>query len=314
MAKLLVVGGSGFIGGRLVGVAVEQGQAVAYTYARRPLPLPNGAAYLVDFNQPQSNDGLDHCIKEFQPDVVIYCAVPLPTAEYELHRRVSVEGVQRVIELLQQRGQPCRLLYVSTNAVFGNGRGLYREDELPDTHLRLPSDPYQAYALTKAEGERLVLSASAWPDSLVARTAIVDGRLMDGSLSYRVHGLVRALRAGQPLVRFDDRFISPTLVDNLVEALLEISHPTWDYRGVLHLAGSQRTTDYEYALALARRLDLPTDLVQANSLKDVPAMLGSPPDTSLDITLTQSLLQTRLLDVEEQLARLFHNKIVTIHL
>ncbi|MEI6044988.1 MAG: sugar nucleotide-binding protein [Chloroflexota bacterium] len=295
--RLLVIGGSGFIGARLVAGAADRGYPVAYTYLNHPLSL-QAEAYQVTLDK--ADGSLEACLATYQPQIVIYCAVsPFVYANGDsIHQQVSVEGVRRTLAALDQTAL---FVYLSTNTVFGGGRGLYREDEIPDPELR--EDPYRTYALTKADGEKV--TRETWTNSIIARTCVVYGLDVRGVLYPRVAAMVEALQAGQPLVRFHDRYISPTLVDNLVEALLETIAPTFGYRGILHLTGSERISDYTYGCCLARRLGLDESLVQTESIAASLAMANSPRDNSLDVTFTQSLLQTRLLSVEEQMARLF---------
>lgn len=299
--RLLVIGGSGFIGGRLVAAAQAAGHNVAYTYFNHSLELLKVLAYRVALHQ--EDHSLEMCLNDFRPEVVIYNAVPpFVYAEGEdLHRKISVEGVQRTLDLLRKIAPEALFVYVSTNMVFGSGRGPYKENDLPDPELR--HDPYRAYGLTKAAGEKVTLEQ--WPNALVARTCVVYGLDLAGKLYPRVAGQVETLQAGKTLVRFRDRFMSPTLVDNFVEAMLEVIAPSFQYRGILHLAGSERVSDYQFACYLARQLGFDEKLVATESINDSPAMKGSPPDTSLEVAFTQSLLRTPLLDVRAQLARLF---------
>jgi dTDP-4-dehydrorhamnose reductase len=116
---------------------------------------------------------------------------------------------------------------------------------------------------------------------------------------------VECLQTGQPVARFCDRYISPTLVDNLAAALLEVISPEFTYRGILHLAGSQRVTDYEYTRCLARCLGIDKKLVNPDYMVDSPLMMNSPRDNSLNTTFTQNLLKNSLLGVEEQLLSIF---------
>ncbi|HET7078201.1 MAG TPA: sugar nucleotide-binding protein [Chloroflexia bacterium] len=297
-ARLLVVGGSGFVGGRVVQAAARAGYQVAYTYAHHPLALP-GTAHRVAFDA--ADDAPAQAVAAARPQVVIYTAIAPTAGSAELQHQVNVEGVRQTLRALRQVAPAARFIYISSNAVFGGGRGLYREIERPDPAAR--HDPLRTYALTKAAGEQAALEG--WTNTIVARTSVVDGYDAQGRLSARVAALVAQLQAGRPLARFADRYLSPTLVDNLVAALLEISVPTFLYRGILHLAGPERVTDYTYALALARRLGVSTALVRPEPLAGHPTMAASARDTSLDVTFTQRLLQTHLLDVEEQLTRLF---------
>ncbi len=299
--RLLIIGGSGFVGARTLVAAARAGYHVSYTYARQPVNLPIEATPF-QVAIPEAAEALEKCIAQVQPHTVIYAAVPSPqNASFELHQAVSIDGVRRTLGALAQVSPDALFVYISTNTVFGGGRGLYREDEVTDPTLR--RDPYRAYALTKAEGEGLV--RRLWPNSIIARTSVVDGRDVHGQLYPRLAGQVARLQAGQPLVRFADRYFSPTLIDNLVEALLEVLEPTFGYRGILHLAGNQRVTDYELALYLARQLELDEKLVQAEQMADSPTMANSPRDSSLDVSFTQSLLRTRLLNVPEQLKHIF---------
>ena len=258
------------------------------------LPIP---AFQVNLTE---SDTLEACIREAQPRKVIYCAVP--RGDETLHRAVSVIGVERTLSAIDKIGSMEKLIYLSTNSVFSGLAGKNHEIDPPDPENR--KDIYRVYAMTRAQGEQVALTR--WQNSIVVRTANVDGRDIWGNLNPRLATLVNLLREGQPVKRFANRIISPTLVDNLVEALLEIVSDDFSYRGILHIAGSQALSDYEYAACLARFLRIDETLVQ----KD---WVPNPSSThiwniSLDVSFTQNLLKTRLLKVDEQLARIFSGR------
>lgn len=285
----LVIGGSGFVGSKIVSEAAKvQGCEIAYTYATRKVDL-SARAYQVRLEEA---DELERCILKTNPRVVVYCAVPF--IDQALHKAVSVEGVKRALTKLGEVNPSARFIYVSTNAVFSGTRGPSRESDLPDPESR--HDQYREYALTRAEGERV--AQEKWANTIIVRTSNVDGCDMNGNLNSRLAFLAEHLRLGQPLPRFCNRRISPTLVDNLAAAMLEVIHPSFSYRGVLHIAGSQQVTDYEYAKLLARQIGVDENLVEE-------AYSDESSNISLDVTFTQSLLQTRLLNVTEQLAITF---------
>jgi len=121
-------------------------------------------------------------------------------------------------------------------------------------------------------------------------------------MNSRLEAQVEPLKKGLSVSRFTDRIISPTWVDNFAEAMLEIVEDSFDYRGILHLAGSQSLTDYEYTCYLARYLRVAETLVKKDKLQISSLKTWN---ISLDVSFTQSLLRTRLLNVEEQLARIF---------
>jgi dTDP-4-dehydrorhamnose reductase len=293
---LLIIGGSGFVGAKTAQAAAEADYNVAYTYwsHRLSLPIRSYQVNLVERNT------LEACINEARPRILIYCAVP--RGGELLHRTVSVSGVQRTLTALNKISPSALFIYVSTNSVFSGRHAANRENDLPDPEVRF--DAYRAYAITRAEGERETLTS--WKNSIVVRTSNVDGRDIQGNLSPRLGTLVENLQKGQPVSRFTNRLISPTLVDNIVDAALELISDRFQYRGILHVAGSQPLSDYDYTLCLARHLLLDEALVKMDQVET-----SSPTgilNISLDGSFTQSLLQTRLLNVEEQLARIFPAK------
>lgn len=91
-------------------------------------------------------------------------------------------------------------------------------------------------------------------------------------------------------------------MDDLVAALLEMIEPCFGYRGIVHVAGSDnKITDYTYTSLLARYLGCRETSVEAEPMSNIPAMRGSPRDTTLDTTFTRQVLHTRLRGAEEQL-------------
>ena len=293
---ILVIGGSGFIGAHIVKAAVSKGYRVAYTYANHKVSLP-ARAYQVTVEQANV---LETCITDTRPRIVVYCAKPELQAKEATHVKVNVKGVRRVLASLHYAASVL-FVYLSTDTVFSGKHGPYREDSPPDPAAR--KDSYRAYAVTKCEGERVALAN--WSNTIVARTCIVNGRDVREKLNPCLALPMAHLLAGQPLARFCDRYISPTLVNNLAEALLEVIEPDFTYRGILHLAGSQRVTDYEYGRYLARRLGIDESLIVKDLMAESPLLANGPRDASLDTTFTQGLLNTRLLQIEEQLAVTF---------
>jgi dTDP-4-dehydrorhamnose reductase len=290
---LLVIGGSGFVGAITVRSAAEAGYIVSYTYNNHPLLLP-AKAYQVDLVESGT---LEACIADTRPSCILYCAVP--RGDESLHRAVSITGVQRTLAALKEEMPSARFIYISTNSVFSGRQVINRESDPPDPDLRL--DAYHAYATTRAEGERVTLSN--WKNAIVLRTANVEGRDIQGNLNPRLASLIERLQKGISLPRFTNRIISPTLVDNFAEAVLEIMSDRFQYRGILHVAGSQSLSDYDYALQLARHLRLDETLVKMDRV-DTSSLSGMM-NLSLDVSFTQSLLTVRLLNVRKQIFRLF---------
>ncbi len=285
---LLVIGGSGFVGAKVVEAALQAGRNVAYTYASHKIHLPV-TSFQVNI---QDKHSLEACVAETQPRNIIYCAVPHPGSDKELHEIVSVEGVKRLLSAKRKSSQ-CKFIYVSTNSVFSGKCGPYSERMKPDPDER--HDQYRSYAISRANGEQVALSN--WPNTIVVRTADVNGNDVQGKLNPRLINLLEQFQAAKPMDRLCNAYISPTLVDNLAAGLLEVSDEGFEYQGILHIAGSEQVSYYEFARLIARQIRADEQLVKADHSRQW--------NISLDTIYTQSLLKTRLLGVQEQISAIF---------
>lgn len=285
---VLIIGGSGFVGSKLVDVALKSGLNVAYTYSQNQLALP-GTSFQIRIQDGQE---LETCIAKTQPQCIVYCAVPPPKSDDYLHEVVNVQGVERICLSLKNL-ENCKFIYLSTNAVFSGQDGSYKETDSPDPEKR--HDQYRTYGLTKAKGEKVALDS--WHNTIVVRTSDVNGKNQANQLNQRLVKLLAQLEAGNPFERSKNAFISPTLVDNLADCLLEISRRDFMYRGVLHLAGGQQMNYFDFACLVAEKVKADKNLIKAE--------FANVWNIGLDTRYTQSVLRTRLLNVDEQLSKIF---------
>lgn len=283
---LLIIGGSGFVGANLTRAAHHSGLRVAYTYANHKLTLPADSFHV----NLQEASTLEDCLAETKPRNIVHCAIP--RGDEGIHQAVSVASISRIISTLDKSLTP-KLIYVSSNSVFTGDKGQYREVDIPDAEKR--NDEYRTYAITRATGEQVALKK--WPNTIVVRTSDVNGKDVHGNLNIRLEKLVSQLKTGQVVQRLDRAYISPTLVTNLVNGILEIIRNEFEYRGVMHIAGSERISYYEFARLLAKYIGADTSLVIPDESKVW--------DYSLDTSYTQGLLKTKLLNVAEQFRRIF---------
>lgn len=297
MLKVLIIGGSGFVGAKLAQGAAKAGFDVTSTHHRHEpdwdlLTLP------LALHSPD-DDTLEQYIQMIQPDVVIHTAVPKASSPENLHKAISVDSVRRLLAILPEH---TRLIYLSTNVVFASA-GCHTETDEPDAHKR--QDIYRTYGMYRAEGEQVVLQ---WKKALVIRTDTVNGRDYRGQLNSRLTSLIDQFHVEKPFSRFTDRYITPTVVDNLVDALVELIHPKFSsYHGILHIAGCERITDYDYARLLAECLHLNATLVQEGKRGDHPATAHFPSEVTLDTSRAQSTLETPLLNVRQQFEVTFNH-------
>ncbi|MEW2619104.1 sugar nucleotide-binding protein [Streptomyces sp. NPDC048106] len=270
---LLIIGGSGFLGGELVRRATAAGHAVAASFGTRPGTLQGVEWLPLDVRRP---DEVASVIGRLRPTVVINTAAR--TSDWA----TTAEGAVRVAVAADRQG--ARLVHVSSDAVFSGARVHYDESAAPD-----PITPYGA-AKAAAEAAIRVLV----PAAVIARTSLIIG---DGGSAHEafVHELSAGRRAG---TLFTDDVRCPVHVADLASALLELAFS--DHAGVRHVAGTDAVSRYELGLLIARRdgLDPATLPAGRRAGTGIPGAL----DVRLDSDRTRRGLRTRVRGAREFLA------------
>lgn len=150
--KVIVTGAAGLIGHEVVARLVAQGHDVIGLY-RSPASAEaqnSATAAVIDL----AAEGLGGRFRNEDVDVVVHCAAIFPASHGEqgqdaialTNRKID----DAVISFCRERG--CRLVYMSSTAVYGSGRG--RLDEEASTM------PEGAYAREKLMSEKQILAAS----------------------------------------------------------------------------------------------------------------------------------------------------------
>lgn len=270
MSRLLITGGSSFLGQHLVPQTAACHDVLYTTFSQDPLGLPNGRSLDI-----RNETAVTQLITDFAPDAIIHTAGSNRGADMAA---VIELGAAHVTQAATAVG--ARLIHLSTDVVFsGRGGAPYDETAVPT--------PVNAYGRAKTAAEAIV---SAHPNHVIIRTSLIY------SLQQMDHGtdwMSRALQAGEPVTLFDNQIRNPVWVNTLTAACLElINHP---YTGVLNVAGRQVLTRAEFALKM---LDW-WGITQRQTLTIGPSTGGQwPLNCELDLRRATAVLQTPLLGVD----------------
>lgn len=282
--RVLVTGGSGLLGHKLVGELLSGGHEVVALYNRREVPLSHGALRKVRLDIVDSV-ALEDLILKVKPDAVVHAAAYTDVDGCEVNRdyawKVNVEATRSVVRA-SGVVKPF-LVYISTDYVFDGEKGPYREDDTPN--------PINYYGLTKLVGEEIVKSSGVL--HAIIRPSAIYG-LGSGKLNFAVFVADRLSR-GEAVKALTDQYVSPSLNTLLAKAVVEVIEAR--HRGVLHIAG-ERMSRYEFALRVAEVLDLPKDLVVKAEMKDLRWRARRPKDSSLDTSKARRLLKAKFYDTD----------------
>jgi UDP-glucose 4-epimerase len=189
--KVLVTGGAGFIGSRVVRCLLSAGHEVyvydcfaVYTMPDSLVELPNLAfrlrGILSDIHLIRGNtldkDFLRRQFLRVKPDVIIHMAA-MPLAVVAIERTDEafhsiLTSTHNILEIMRDFDHSCRLVYVSSSMIYGD----FCVDEADENHPRNPKDIYGALKLA---GETIV-SAYARNhklDAVICRPSAVYGPL-----------------------------------------------------------------------------------------------------------------------------------------
>jgi len=179
-----------------------------------------------------------------------------------------------------------RLVHVSSDVIFdGTKPGPYTEED--------PPSPITDYGRAKAEAEHIVRSVH--PGALVVRTSLIYGG-REPSRHERLAWEAAEGRGGMTF--FEDELRTPVLVGELASALLELANR--DEEGILHVAGPDTVSRYEFAFLLAQAHGLPGERILRASLPG--SDLARPANCALDSSRARALLRTQLSGVLEYAA------------
>ncbi|MDT8990882.1 complex I NDUFA9 subunit family protein [Curvibacter sp. APW13] len=203
MQKVVILGGSGFVGRTLCELLARQGVPVVVPSRRRRaarhlLPLPNVTVLEADAHDPTTLDGL------LQGADAVVNLIAILQGSPQRFQRVHVDLVQTIADACLRQGVP-RLLHVSALGV---------PDDQPDS---APSN----YLRSKARGEQVLARAAAQGLQVaVLRPSVIFG------CHDKLLNLFAALQRAVPVVPLagaDARF-APVWVGDVAQALVQLLH------------------------------------------------------------------------------------------
>ena len=294
--KVLVIGGSGLLGYKLVEKASEKYDTFL-TYNFRPVQIEGCTALKLD---KCDREAVFELLEKIKPDVVIDTAA-LHNVDYcETHPKeawkVNVEGTRNVAEACKKIG--ARIIFISTDYVFDGTKGRYTEEDEPN--------PLSYYAKTKLEAEKIIQSLGI--SYIIARPSVIYGwnpnevlglKSSSGKSINFVVWALQKLEKGEEIKAVTDQYNCPTLADNLAEALLIMASS--EKQGIYHTAGKDCVNRYQFTLKIAEVFNLDKSLVKPVTSEIFKQIAKRPKKCCLDVSKAERDFKVKFLTVEEGL-------------
>jgi dTDP-4-dehydrorhamnose reductase len=287
--KLVIFGGSGFVGGNMSKIAQQKGWQVIIADNR---PVSDAEYHLVDITD---RDSVEKVIGEINPTAVANVAaiadIDLAEREKELAYKVNVTGAKNVAESCARRG--IRYVFFSSDAVFDGEGSSYREDD--------PLGPVNYYGRTKLDAEKAVFQA--WPAAAVIRISLVLGYPIQLGNSFFAN-LQSKLKDGKDIPTPTYEIRTPVDVYTLSECVLELCEN--DFSGVLHIGATDSISRYDLTRELTRRMGYDEKLIKPQAApEEKPGRAPRHNNGIIKVAKAQGLLKTKLLSTTESIQRAF---------
>ncbi|GAA6050727.1 hypothetical protein JCM3770_006597 [Rhodotorula araucariae] len=217
----LVIGGEGFVGHRMVEMLLDrypQSTVASLDLVQRHFPDSLAPAarkwnfYSADLT---SLDSLSAAIRQAAATTVFHTASPWTGSGPEVCEKVNVQGTRTVVDACVQEGVK-KLVFTSSAGTVYDGHDLKNVDE----RLPFPDVPIDAYNVTKAKAEQIVLEANGKGGLLTV--AIRPAGIFGPGDRQAIPGMMDVLKSGKTKfqVGHNENFFDWTYVDNVVHAHL----------------------------------------------------------------------------------------------
>ena len=264
--KILIIGASGLVGSTVANYA-SKNYDLHLVNNKTDFSLQNFPVSKIDLIKNQSD--ILELIKDYRPDFVVH-AVAYPSVDFCESNKQMADVLH--VKITDDIAKTCsnigsRIIYFSTDAVFdGKLSRKYTENDLPN--------PINHYGKTKLNAEKILLENDT---NIVLRTTVIYGW---HTKSRFTNWVLNSLKNSQKIHAFTDQLNTPTLVDDMAKAILQIF--TKDKFGLFNAVGATCLSRYQFALKLADRFNLDKNLIIPTSSVGKKQIAPRPPNGCLD--------------------------------
>ena len=289
MKKLLVTGGSGFLGGNLLKAAAGRWMRHATFMSGEIEASAAESVYHLDLRDP---DEINSVVSKVSPDVIIHTAAMSSLDECVNNKEdawsCNVTGTENLI--VAARESNARFVHVSTDMVFAGDKGLYDEKHVPK--------PVCYYGRTKLESEK---SAEVMGGNhCVARCPLLYGWSQNSRACF-TERMIEKFKDGSKVTLFTDEYRNPAHVGNISEILLELAASN-DVVGLYNICPDDKLSRYEFGSMVSEVFGLNKELLVPALSRDIEFSDLRPRDCSMVNGKAKGVLKTPLYSAEQGLA------------
>lgn len=275
--RILVTGVSGMLGSSLAVELSRNHKVFGTGNSEMSLPI----AYKV-FDL--SNESYKELMNWSQPELIIHCAA-LTNGNYCQNNPLDAFNINGCAtkKLIDASEDHVKIMYVSTDAVFSSSLHMAKEVDC--------TSPENVYGKSKELGEFFLLNSNR--DYLIIRTTIVGLNVYTDKKGF-VEWILNSVKGQETIILFDDVLFTPISIwDFILEIIFLIDQNLYESK-VLHLAGGEVSTKYEFGYSLIQALSLDTAYIKKGYISKFTNRAKRSNDQTLDCLLYQKKFNRKL--------------------
>lgn len=275
--RILITGVSGMLGSSMAVELSKEHQVFGTGNSEMNLPIDY---LLFDLSEKNYKELIDWS----NPELIIHCAA-LTNGSYCQQNPLEALDINgySVAKFLDATKEDVKFIYISTDAVFPS-----------KTHLAKELDcvfPENIYGKSKELGEFFILNSHR--NSLIVRTTIV------GTNTYRdkngfVEWIMNSVIKGEEISLFEDVLFTPISIWDFIEEMKFIIKLNENSLKIVHVAGSEICSKYEFGTLLLKEFSLNTDKVKKGSISVFSNRDKRSNDQTLDCSFYQENFNRKL--------------------
>ncbi len=251
MKRILITGGNGLLGQTVSRLLLQEtNHEILVTGKEQYSVMDRLPAHYLQLDVTDKKHMRD-CIQEFKPGTIIHTASNTNVDECEHDRdKAQLQNVNAVEYLAESaRITGAHIIHLSTDYVFDGEKAPLDESA--------PPHPVNYYGKTKLASENVLRGAGI--RYTIVRTMILYGYGVDVKPNFALWVLDN-LSANKKINVVVDQYGQPTFVDDLGYGIIKIIE--LGRTGLYHISGSEVTSRYDFAVAVAETFKLNMNLIQ----------------------------------------------------